>query len=473
MEQEPIAPGQIIADRYRVERILGRGGMGVVAAARHVALDETFAVKVLTPEAFENAASVERFVREARTAARLKSPHAVRVSDAGTLPNGAPYLVMEHLQGRDLEQELDARGPLPAAEAAAYVMQACEVLGEAHALGIVHRDIKSANLFLTRLPNGAPCIKVLDFGIALQADSLTGQRMTKTTAVFGTPLYMSPEQMKSAKLVDARSDIWSLGVVLYELCMGGVPFDATTMPELVTRVLTETPSFPPALRPGMSREIEPIILCCLERDPARRYPSAAALAQALAPIAAGAAAAPPVGAPGQADPRPYSADVSPRAAPTHAPGSPPFPAAFTQGPGQPTAASPFAPGPPTARSLTQGTPQPTVQSPHQQGSHAGQSGYQQGPHAGQSGHQQGPHAAQPYPMPAPAAMAPHHGATPYPQGAPAPPRRSSSTTILVVVGIAGLLGLVFLVGLIVLVSAVGDSGAGADLPEDPPAPVEE
>jgi serine/threonine protein kinase len=277
-----LAPGQVIAGRYRVERILGYGGMGVVAAARHMDLDEIFAVKVMIVDGSLNQEWIERFVREARTAAKLKSVHAAKVVDSGRLEDGAPFLAMEYLKGRDLSNELHVRGPLPALEAATYIFQACDVLTEAHALGIVHRDLKPANLFLTQLPNGAACIKVLDFGIAKHEDAVGGARMTQTSNVFGTPIYMSPEHMRSAKLVDARSDIWSLGVVLYELCTGTLPYDGESMTALVAQVMTEPPVPPSKRRAGIPPEIEAIILRCLERDPVKRYPSAAALAQALA-----------------------------------------------------------------------------------------------------------------------------------------------------------------------------------------------
>ncbi|MEZ4295353.1 MAG: serine/threonine-protein kinase [Polyangiaceae bacterium] len=292
MSHSSLAVGQVVAGRYRVERILGRGGMGEVAAVRHLELEETFALKVMTPEAFASQEAVERFIREARTSARLRSMHAVKVVDTGRLSGGAPFLVMEYLAGRDLERELAARGPLPVAEVAAYMIQACDVLSEAHASGIVHRDLKPANLFLTRLPNGAPCVKVLDFGIAKQSDPNWGSSMTQTTSVFGTPLYMSPEQMKSAKQVDGRSDLWSLGVVMYELLCRALPYDAESMTALVAKVMTEPPVPLGARRGGLPPGFEPVVMRCLEREPARRYQTAAELAATLAPYAS-AAAVPP------------------------------------------------------------------------------------------------------------------------------------------------------------------------------------
>ncbi|MEZ4308574.1 MAG: serine/threonine-protein kinase [Polyangiaceae bacterium] len=292
MSHSSLAVGQVVAGRYRVERILGRGGMGEVAAVRHLELEETFALKVMTPEAFASQEAVERFIREARTSARLRSMHAVKVVDTGRLSGGAPFLVMEYLAGRDLERELAARGPLPVAEVAAYMIQACDVLSEAHASGIVHRDLKPANLFLTRLPNGAPCVKVLDFGIAKQSDPNWGSSMTQTTSVFGTPLYMSPEQMKSAKQVDGRSDLWSLGVVMYELLCRALPYDAESMTALVAKVMTEPPVPLGARRGGLPPGFEPVVMRCLEREAARRFQTAAELAAALSPYAS-AAAVPP------------------------------------------------------------------------------------------------------------------------------------------------------------------------------------
>ena len=285
MSQSSLAIGQVVAGRYRVERLIGRGGMGEVAAVRHVDLDEVFALKVMTPEAFVSQEAVDRFIREARTSAKLRSIHAVKVVDTGRLSDGAPYLVMEYLRGRDLDAELRARGPLPPAEVAAYMVQACDVLAEAHAAGIVHRDLKPANLFLTRLPNGGACLKVLDFGIAKQIDPHNRSAMTQTNSVFGTPLYMSPEHMKSAKLVDHRADIWSLGVVMYELLTGLLPYDAESMTALVIKVMSEPPTPLAARRAGIPAGLDRVVMRCLERDASRRWSSAAELAAALAPFA--------------------------------------------------------------------------------------------------------------------------------------------------------------------------------------------
>src|SRR5829696_2386345 len=208
----PVSPGDILAGKYRVERILGAGNMGVVVAATNIALEQLVALKFMLPGKAPNPQQHERFLREARAAARLRSQHVAHVLDMGTLENGAPYTVMEFLEGQDLAAVLAERGPLPVEEAVEYVLQVCEAVGEAHAAGIVHRDLKPANLFLTGDVSGSPCVKVLDFGISKLSGALT---LTQEKQAFGSPLYMSPEQMNAFKLVDARGDIWALGVILY------------------------------------------------------------------------------------------------------------------------------------------------------------------------------------------------------------------------------------------------------------------
>jgi serine/threonine-protein kinase len=208
--------GRVLLGKYRIEHVLGHGGMGMVLGARHLELGELFALKLLLPHALADEDLKHRFAREARAAARLKGEHAARVHDIGRLEDGAPYMVMEYLEGTDLRALLRARGPLPAAEAVDYMLQACHAIREAHALGIVHRDLKPANLFLARRPDGSACMKVLDFGISKELGSVAGD-LTKTGELLGSPLYMSPEQMVRRRDVDGRSDVWALGVVLYEL----------------------------------------------------------------------------------------------------------------------------------------------------------------------------------------------------------------------------------------------------------------
>ncbi len=282
---DPTAPstGQVLAGKYRVERVLGTGGMGVVVAARHIQLDAPVALKFMTDEALADHTLVTRFLREARATARLRGEHVIRVSDVGELDSGAPYMVMEHLQGQDLAALLASLGPPPVSSAVDYVVQACEGLDEAHRAGIVHRDIKPSNLFLTRRPNGTPCIKVLDFGISKSVRILHASELHSTSdhAVFGTPLYMAPEQMRAAHDVDARADLWSLGASLYELLTGAVPFPAESIVTLAYRIANEAPRSLRATRPEIPDGLERIVLRCLERDRAHRFPDARSLAIAL------------------------------------------------------------------------------------------------------------------------------------------------------------------------------------------------
>jgi serine/threonine-protein kinase len=274
-------PGTVLLEKYRVEGELGRGGMGVVLRVTHLHLGEELAVKILLPEAGGGPDVHARFLREAQSAVRLRGEHVARVGDVGVFPGGAPYMVMEYLRGGDLSGELARRGLLPPGEVVDYVLQACEALAEAHALGIVHRDIKPGNLFLTRRPDGSPLVKVLDFGISKAPLGGPGV-LTRTDTVMGTPGYMSPEQMKASKDVDARSDIWALGIVLYECLNGRRPFDAETFSATVLRAVTEPP---PPMDPRLPRGLQAVILHCLEKDRAARFPSTAALAAALVPFA--------------------------------------------------------------------------------------------------------------------------------------------------------------------------------------------
>ena len=271
----------MLLEKYRVESVLGRGGMGVVLRVTHLHLGEELAIKILLPEAGGGPEVHARFLREAQSAVRLRSEHVARVGDVGVLPGGAPYMVMEYLRGGDLSGELARRGALPPGEVVDYVLQACEALAEAHAHGIVHRDIKPSNLFLTRRPDGSPLVKVLDFGISKAPIGGPGV-LTRTDTVMGTPGYMSPEQMKASKDVDARADLWALGIVLYECLNGRRPFDAETFSATVLRAATEPP---PPMDPRIHRGLQAVILRCLEKDRAARFPSTAALAAALAPFA--------------------------------------------------------------------------------------------------------------------------------------------------------------------------------------------
>jgi serine/threonine-protein kinase len=278
----------VLAGKYRVERVLGAGGMGIVVCAHHLQLDERVAIKFLRPEALDNADAVARFDREARAAVKIKSEHVARIIDVGRLETGQPYMVMEYLEGRDLSAWLKERGALPVEQAVEFVLQACEAIAEAHAIGIVHRDLKPANLFCVVRSDGLHAVKVLDFGISkLTGLSASGSdmAMTRTQALMGSPFYMSPEQMQSTKNVDARADIWALGVILYQLVTGRVPFAGEMLPELVLNIVN-TP-VPPlrALRPDAPPVLDQIVGRCLQKDRANRYSNVAELAQALAPLA--------------------------------------------------------------------------------------------------------------------------------------------------------------------------------------------
>src|SRR5215831_21397407 len=207
--------GEVLANKYRVLEGLGAGGMGVVLLVEHMELGQRMAIKMMRPDAVGDVGAVTRFLREARAAAGLESEHVVRIFDVGTLESGVPYMVMELLRGEDLSRVLHANGPLPISEAVDYVLQACHAIAEAHGLGIVHRDLKPSNLFLTRRSDGSPLIKVLDFGVSKIAAAEGRNDLTCSNAVLGSPVYMSPEQAKNARSVDARADVWSLGVILH------------------------------------------------------------------------------------------------------------------------------------------------------------------------------------------------------------------------------------------------------------------
>jgi serine/threonine protein kinase len=276
--------GDILAGKYRVERVLGQGGMGVVVAARHEQLGFPVALKFMLPVAVGDPALKERFLREARAAGSLRGEHVARVMDFGTLDDGSPYIVMEFLQGSDLGEMLERVGPLPPHEAALYVLQACKAMEEAHAQGIVHRDLKPQNLFLTRRPDGSPLVKVLDFGISKLVGNEPSLSVTSSSAMMGSPLYMAPEQVRSAKKVDARADIYSLGVILYQLVTGRVPFPAETLGELFEALFTRATPPPRGHRPEISPELDAVIMRCLAKTPEERFEGAAQLGAALQPL---------------------------------------------------------------------------------------------------------------------------------------------------------------------------------------------
>jgi tRNA A-37 threonylcarbamoyl transferase component Bud32 len=262
--------------------------MGIVVAATHLDLDQRVAIKFLLPEALRNRVAVERFLREARVAAKVRSEYVARVHDVGTLEGNVPYIVMEYLEGSDLGALIDAQGPRPIEEACEIALQACEALAEVHAAGIVHRDLKPSNLFVTRHADGSPAAKLLDFGISKLTfgdDDASGDpALTTTATIMGSPSYMSPEQLKSTKEVDSRADVWSLGAVLYEATTGRPAFRGESIPQVCALIASEDPPPPSGLREGLPAELQTAILACLEKDPDKRI-TLVALATALARFA--------------------------------------------------------------------------------------------------------------------------------------------------------------------------------------------
>ncbi len=282
-------PRSLFAGKYDLVRRIGVGGMGEVHLATHSSLGHQVAIKVLHRAALAHPGAIERFHREGRAAVSLKSVHVARVLDTGVTEGGEPYMVMEYLEGKDLSEHLTLRGALPLHEAVFYVLQACEAIAEAHGKGIVHRDLKPANLFLTRSVDGLPLVKVLDFGISkLSADAQQGANLelTQTRTAMGSPSYMSPEQLRSARSVDARADLWSIGVILHELVTGVLPFQAETLTELTAKVLTDAPPLPSSLRQELPKAIDAVISKCLTKERELRYANVAELARDLEPLSA-------------------------------------------------------------------------------------------------------------------------------------------------------------------------------------------
>ena len=271
-------PGDLIANKYRLGDEIGRGGVGVVYAADHVQLEHRVAVKFLRV-GVDDAKTVERFRREARAAARIRSEHVARVSDFGD-HDGSPYLVMEYLAGEDLECALATTGAFAMADAVHHVLQACEALAEAHVQGVVHRDLKPSNLFLATRPDGVRVIKLLDFGISKETHG-TSASITGTAGWIGSPRYMSPEQLQTASDLDAGSDIWGLGVTLFELLTNESPFAVASVPLTCVSILKDAPKSLRELRPELPVALERVILRCLEKTRAERWANVAELALAL------------------------------------------------------------------------------------------------------------------------------------------------------------------------------------------------
>ena len=289
LDSTPIDPmsGRVLGGRYRLADRLGQGGMGTVYRALHTLMDKPVAVKILRGELATDAEAVARFHREAKSASRLDHDHCIRVTDFGQSDEGLLYLVMELLDGVSLGQVV-RRGPMPSARAASIGVAIAEALAHAHEQGIVHRDLKPDNVFLARRPRGRELVKVLDFGLAkLVHDGTLGPSITRDGTVFGTPEYMAPEQAQGEKL-DGRTDIYALGIILYQAVTGEVPFASSNFVALLTKHVSDAPRPPRQLRPDLdiSPDLEEVILRCLEKDRDDRFPTAQALAEALGPIAA-------------------------------------------------------------------------------------------------------------------------------------------------------------------------------------------
>jgi serine/threonine protein kinase/basic membrane lipoprotein Med (substrate-binding protein (PBP1-ABC) superfamily) len=285
----PVRPGDLVGGKYRVVRLLAKGGIGLVVEAHDMVLDRPVALKFLLPAGAADPEVLARFDLEARAAVKLQSEHVARVHDVGTAGQGRRFIVLEYLHGEDLAVKIARDGPLPFGTAAEYVVQACEALAEAHALGIVHRDLKPANLFLTRRSGGFSIVKVIDFGLAKttiypRADDGVGLGLTRSTSFIGTPRYMAPEQLRGAKATDARTDVWGLGTILWELVAGRPPFLGETMPVLCSEILTAEAPPLRSVRPEVPEAFDAVVRRCLRKEPAERWPTTADLAAALAPF---------------------------------------------------------------------------------------------------------------------------------------------------------------------------------------------
>lgn len=284
----PFSVGEEIADRYVVERAIAEGGMGLVFAARHRDLDELVAIKFLKPEFARQSEIIGRFAREAKASTKIKSEYVAKVLDVGVSQTRGPYIVMEYLEGEDLSDRLAREGRLPYERAVELILQACEALAAAHALNIIHRDIKPENLFLVKNESDVPTLKLLDFGVSKTA--LTGKifgndiSVAKTQSLLGTPLYMSPEQLRGKFDIEPSAEVWSIGAVLYELITGEAPFTGTSVTEVCASVLETVPRSPSERVPGVPIELTAVIMKCLEKQAANRYHTVAELAVALQPF---------------------------------------------------------------------------------------------------------------------------------------------------------------------------------------------
>ena len=318
LEDCELREGDVVDGKYRVAGRMGSGEMGTVYAARDLQRGTEVAIKALRAEMLENEDAVERLRSEATAVSRIASEHVVRVLDAGTLATGAPYMVMDLLQGQNCAQVLDECGPLPIDQAVALVAQACAGVACAHALGIVHRDLKPSNLFCVRGSDDRPLVKVLDFGISKVDPGARSapNRSVTYDGVFGSPYYMSPEQWRNTNEVDAATDIWALGVILYELLAGQVPFPGSSVGEIALGATTKPPLSLREHREEVPPELEQVVLKCLAKDKGARYRDVAVLASALADyIERSVAASEPATAPSSAPtPAPDVRPTQPRIA---------------------------------------------------------------------------------------------------------------------------------------------------------------
>jgi serine/threonine protein kinase len=269
----PTKPGQILDGKYQVESMLGIGAMGIVVSAVHLGLGDRVAVKVLHPKLGANELQRKRFLREARLASKIKSSHVVRMIDAGQTEEHCPYIVMEMLEGCDLDSYLAKQGALLVSEALELILQACEGLAEAHARGIVHRDLKPSNLYMHQLKNGENILKILDFGVSKVVGEHT-MGLTQEGVVLGTPVYMAPEQVKDGEL-GAFTDVWAIGVIFYQLLTERLPFGGTKMADLFAEISWKEPISILELRPDLEPGIVQVIETCLQKDPKDRYQNAA------------------------------------------------------------------------------------------------------------------------------------------------------------------------------------------------------
>lgn len=287
MKSRAVQPGDMISERYRLVRLLDVGGMGEVWAARNVLTQKNFAVKFLLPELAERPDALERFIREAETAGSLEHPSIVDVFDVAQGEDGRPYIVMELLAGESLEARVERAGTLTSFEAAAFLAQIADALDVAHRAGVVHRDLSAANIFLVRNPEGGrPVPKILDFGVSKTLGPNASDRtQTGNGAVLGCPEFMSPEQARGAESVDARTDVWSLGVVLYHALAGTAPFRAKNYNAMMVAILTRAHRPLLEVAPSVDRELADLVEGCLVKDRAARIQTAREVADRLSALA--------------------------------------------------------------------------------------------------------------------------------------------------------------------------------------------